>query len=199
MLIYDSQKLFCLHNLLSKQKKQRSCNLCKAIHASLTVDFLNINNYFKWKNLWYLSTFFNPLPPSYDRNYHRGKCLQLWTAPKIWNTLFSQSRSFLIVIFSVIWGLTVSDRGSILFYQESVLSIWGSILLHVCHAMWRKSQNRMEKFRLDSKTDPNRADTYRHHLNHIKTVIVENPVMALFFCKKYLCCVFINFGCFTLL
>ncbi len=31
----------------------------------------------------YLSTFFNPLPPSYDRNYHRGKCLQLWTAPNL--------------------------------------------------------------------------------------------------------------------
>ncbi len=24
---------------------------------------------------------FSTPPPSYDRNYHRGKCLHLWTAP----------------------------------------------------------------------------------------------------------------------
>ena len=43
--------------------------------------WLVLEAYFKWKKVMIFINIFQPPTHSYDRNYHGGKDLQLWTAP----------------------------------------------------------------------------------------------------------------------
>ncbi len=48
---------------------------------------------FRYKKVWWLSTFFHPIPPSHDRNRHQWKCRPLWLAPKWLYFLPDQERT----------------------------------------------------------------------------------------------------------